>query len=239
MKLGDAKYKVRQKASKDLTALVEKDPSLASELRTIWAASTDPEVRLRLNKVLRALPIKEWRFNKAALTNEVWELDQEGRPTFEFLDENTIRIDATRTPADFLRIRLRNPATNAVHKMVFSFELKVEEQKEEHATISGVMANMENDRHQAFAFFWEQRVASIIQRQSHNHDFSKGFVPVRMETSGNSYRVYVDGKKIIETPFGNYHNPDGARSWAVFGDSTRGSSGRSVWRNVRFQLFER
>jgi|GEM_PF-2849955 len=241
-KLGDEDFKVRQQATKDLDALVQENPSLAPRLRSLWQASTDPEVRTRLGKVLKNLPIKEWRFSKTAVANKEWEWDQRGAPKFEYLDEHTLRIDTAGTPADFLRLRLRLPVTNAVHRMVMAFDLKVEKQQGDHPTHSGVMANIEDDNHQAWAFFWQQRVGTLIRPQTIKHDFTdftKAFVPVRLKTSGENYRVFIDGKKVLETLFGNYRNPDGPCSWAVFGDSTRGSSGRSVWRNVRVQLYER
>jgi len=238
-KLGDKQYKVRQQAEKDLLARTEKDSGLAGPLRALLGTKTDPEIRLRLQKILATLPIKEWRFSKTAVANNVWELDPHGAAKFDFLDQHTLRIDTTQSAKDYLRLRLRLPVTNEVHRVVMSFELKVEEQALDHLTHSGVMATIEDDRHQAWAFFWRWKIASLVRPHFINHDFTKDFVAVRMETVGELYRVYLDGKKVLEIPFGNYHMQPKPRSWAVFGDSTGLSSGISVWRNVRVQLYER
>lgn len=237
--LGHENYKVRQKASNDLAALVGKDKSLAAQLKTFLVPSTDPEVRVRLNKILATLPLQEWRFSKSAFQNEEWKLGQGGETTFDFLTEHTVRIDSLPQAKDYLTFKLPLPATNAVHRVVVSFELKIEAQPSDHRTVSGVMATVEDDTHQAWAFFWEQRVTSHLRPQSKAFDFTKDFVPVRMETVGDDYRVFVDGKKVIETSFGNHVSTRVPRSWVMFGDGTGGSSGRSVWRNVRVQLFER
>jgi len=243
--LGAASAKGRRAAHKRLADYLQIHHKAKALLWARYKSESDPEVKLRLREILLNSS-SVWVFTQEAFKQEVWTFGSTvgGKHGFlggkhGFLEANTVRIESVTDPKGAAWFELKLPAKNAQHRITVSFELKVEKPFFENALASGTMMTIEDDKHQAWAMFWTDHVSTYVSRKRVEHDFMTDFVPVRIELEGDSYRLFLDGKKVIDTPFSNASHAPRPRSWVRFGDGTAGSKGQSVWRKLTVELSPR
>ena len=249
--LGSDGFKQRSVAEKKLVALAEDRVDIVTgELRRQMEQTGDPEIKLRLIRILRTIartyPKARIPFNQAELETGAWALMDhlDAQAAYRF-DDGVLAINSLANVKDGLAFHAklprhpeakkfgdRQPAAEDVERVVLDLEIKVEKEQHENPNGAGVHLNIEDYWSSSALMISEDRIFLYRTRLSHAMDTTDDWHHYRFVIDGATQQVFVDD---MDTPiFDIKRTRVGGRYWVSFGDGTAMAGAKAQFRNVSF-----
>lgn len=224
-------------------------------LRARLRTETDPEIALRLRKLVESIalsfPREQVRFTKEGIEQGVWtHFDEKPTKAHYKLKGGILEYDSTEVVSEALvfihrfadrgankeKLRVGPRPDPVPQRLVLDAEIRV--LKEEHVSpgLSGVHMNVEDHRSSFGLMILEDGIFTYRNKMVHRLDTTDGWHHYRFVVEGDSQKVFVDN---MDTPVFNLKRPRRpGRHWATFGDGTAAAGAHAQIRKVTLLRYD-